>query len=220
MLLFGNRRSFDVEVASKATQLCEEVISEMGAELHDDLIQKVSILKLCIDRLERSANDPVEVLKTTAKMRSDFDTIISSIRATSQRMLPTLPEANSLVTNVRLLCQNVENFNNAHIHPEFYGCEFELEANTNLYLFRIIQELVHNALKHSSAWHIWVRLHFEPQRLTIEVEDDGTGSTGTNLLERLDKRRNTLNMRARALGAELSFHRGCKGLLARVVYTE
>jgi signal transduction histidine kinase len=41
-------------------------------------------------------------------------------------------------------------------------------------LFRIVQELLTNAIKHSSAWNISVQLHWDNDNLTIIVEDDGS----------------------------------------------
>jgi signal transduction histidine kinase len=219
MSFFGKQSSFEKEVAIRASQFCEVVISEMGAEIHDDLIQKVSVLKLYLDRLERSAGDPTETLTTTARMRSDLDGVIGSIRAVSRRMLPTLLETDSFEKNISLLCQNMESFSAANIHTEVYGVECPMPYNSKLYLFRIAQELIHNALKHSTAWHIWVRLFFEGKKLTIEVEDDGTRiSQVGEIIRQMDKKKNTLTIRTRALGAELTYERGAKGLLGKVVY--
>ena len=41
-------------------------------------------------------------------------------------------------------------------------------------MFRIVQELLTNAIKHSSAWNISVQLHWDDEVLTIVVEDDGS----------------------------------------------
>lgn len=219
MSLFGKRNSFNKEVAIKASQVCEEAISEIGAEIHDDLIQKVSVLKLYLDRLERSAGDPTETLTTAARMRSDLDGVIGSIRAVSRRMLPTFLETETFETNLHLLCKNMESTGGTHIHLEVYGKEHAVSLRTKHYLYRISQELIHNALKHSIAWHIWVRIYFEAQKLTIEVEDDGANlAQFDSIVRNMEKRQNTLSMRTIAIDADLSFERGAKGFLAKVTY--
>jgi signal transduction histidine kinase len=88
-----------------------------------------------------------------------------------------------------------------------------------MYLFRIVQELVHNAFKHSAAWHVWVRLTWEAQKLIIEVEDDGSGfSKIPEFIDRLKKKHNSLKMRTLAIGAKISYLQGEKGLMAHVEY--
>jgi signal transduction histidine kinase len=104
-----------------------------------------------------------------------------------------------------------------HIHFENEGNPVSLEPQTERYLFRIVQELIHNAFKHSSAWHVWVRLNWEEAQLVIEVEDDGTGfSKIPEFIRRLKSKNNTLKVRASILGASIHYSQGKKGLLARV----
>jgi two-component system sensor histidine kinase DegS len=106
-----------------------------------------------------------------------------------------------------------------HIHCESSGVERTISPIAAAYLYRVIQELVHNAFKHSSAWHIWVRLNWQPGKLIIEVEDDGTGFyKSEEIVSRLKKKHNTLRMRTQAIGASIQYEQGTKGLLARVVY--
>jgi signal transduction histidine kinase len=106
-----------------------------------------------------------------------------------------------------------------HIHFEVHGDERKIPAQAESYLFRVIQELIHNAFKHSAAWHIWVRLHWDVDKLRIEVEDDGTGFHKVDeFVSRLRKKHNTLKMRTTVLGATIHYHQGQKGLLAKVEY--
>ena len=87
------------------------------------------------------------------------------------------------------------------------------------YLYRIIQELIHNALKHSSAWHIWVRLLWNNDQLIIEVEDDGTSIIKVpEFIVSLENKYTTIKMRSRLIGAKLRYLSGHRGLLARIEY--
>jgi signal transduction histidine kinase len=105
----------------------------------------------------------------------------------------------------------------AHIHFESDGTPQSIENQQEMYILRIVQELIHNAFKHSSAWHIWVRLKWDSSQLAIEVEDDGSGfSRIPEFISRLKKKNNTLKMRTLAIGASIDYLQGAKGLLARV----
>jgi len=217
--LFRSRTTFEAAASREAMDACEHLIEEMGAEIHDDLVQRLSVFRLYIDRLDRSRNDPSETESIIINMNADFQEIVQSIRRISKRLLPTKLADDSFQTTISMLCQNMERPGGGTIHFEPYGPEQPIPESEAVYLFRIIQELIHNAIKHSSAWHIWVRLYWTNDRLFIEVEDDGTGfSRLQEFIGSLSSKTNTLRMRTKTIGAEIQYLSGQKGLLAKVIY--
>lgn len=217
-MFFSSKKKFETEIARRTMENCEQITSEMGAELHDDLIQKLTIFRLYMDRLERSSSNAEEINSLLLNMRSDFEMVTQSIRKISRRLMPVSMEGDSFQTRIDILCQNMEMPGAGNVHYEMQGEEQEIPVMAQQYLYRIIQELIHNAFKHSSAWHIWVRLRWEASLLTIEVEDDGTGFAKiTDFIKELKRKNNTLRMRADAINALLTYEHGKKGLLARIV---
>jgi signal transduction histidine kinase len=67
---FAQKRQ--AQVSRVAMEACEQIISEMGADLHDDLIQKLSVLRLHLDKIERSSFDPEETRAAVIKMQADY----------------------------------------------------------------------------------------------------------------------------------------------------
>ena len=62
--------------------------------------------------------------------------------------------------------------------PVFFESDAEvppLSSETTLHLYRIVQEAVNNALKHANAQHIWIRLAYKQNQITLTVRDDGVG---------------------------------------------
>ena len=218
MAIFISKKTLEAEIAKRTAETCEQIISEMGAELHDDLIQKLSVLRLYVDQMERASGDQAEIDVLSIRIRSDFDQVIHVVRNISRRLLPVKMEGETLDKTLALLCQNMEYPGAGHIHFENNGTPVILESQTARYLFRIVQELIHNAFKHSSAWHIWVRLNWSPGNLVIEVEDDGTGfSKIPNFIKRLKRKNNTVKLRSTVIGANIKYSQGQKGLLAKLV---
>jgi signal transduction histidine kinase len=214
---FNSKIPAEAETAQLAMEACEHIISEMGAELHDDLIQKLSVFRLYLDRLERSRADGAEIEKLLLNMNVDYQEVVQSVRRISRRLWPVKMEGDSFQGASNLLCQNMERPGGGTIHFQPQGLEQKLNDLAEVYLFRIIQELVHNAIKHSSAWHIWVRLHWLDHQLVVEVEDDGTAfSRIPEFISALKKKHNTLRMRTQVIGATIEYLQGKKGLLARV----
>ncbi len=215
MAIFLSQKNLETEVSRRVAETCEQIISEMGAELHDDLIQKLSVLRLYIDRMERSSGNQAEIDTLLIKMRSEFDQVIHMVRNISRRLLPMTIEGETLDKALLILCQNMEYPGTGHIHFENEGIPLPLPPQVQHYLFRIVQELIHNAFKHSAAWHVWIRLTWTADALTIEVEDDGTGfSRIPAFIRRLKRKNNTLKLRSTVIGAIINYSQGRRGLLA------
>jgi signal transduction histidine kinase len=218
MAIYFSRRKLEDEISRRVAEACEQVITEMGAELHDDLIQRLSVFRLYIDRMERSSGNPSEIDALSIKMRTEFDQVIHVIRNISRRLLPARMEGETLDKTLELLCQNMEYPETGHVHFVNTGTPIRLNPQVEHYLFRIVQELIHNAFKHSTAWHVWVRLMWSKDTLSIEVEDDGTGfSRIPEFIQRLKRKNNTLKIRSNVIGAEIDYSQGEKGRLATVL---
>ena len=87
-IIFSSQKKLEDEIARRATEICDQIILEMGAELHDDLIQKLSIFRLYLDRLERAAQNPSETEALLINMRADFEGVVQSVRRISRKLLP------------------------------------------------------------------------------------------------------------------------------------
>jgi signal transduction histidine kinase len=218
--VFASREKLDAEISKQASEACEHITTEMGAELHDDLIQKLSIFRLYMDRMERAVHHPDELEKLLLKMRGEFQEVVDSVRKISRQLMPAKMEDESFVATISILCQNMARAGTEHIHFECIGEENKIPEVAEMYLYRVVQELIHNAFKHSAAWHIWVRLAWHPGKLIVEVEDDGTGFHKIEeFIDRLRRKHNTLRMRTKVIGATIRYQQGKKGLLSTVEYT-
>ncbi|HMJ68762.1 MAG TPA: histidine kinase [Cyclobacteriaceae bacterium] len=216
-MFFISNSDFEERVSLKAAEFCEQITAEMGAELHDDLIQKLYTLSLCIEHVERTANDPAGILALTARMRSDFESATQSVRAIARRLNPVHKGATTVADNISHLCQTMERPGYGHVLCTSTGRERPISELIYLHLYRIVQELIHNAFKHSSAWNVAVLISWNPGMLTIQVEDDGTSHVSIETITTtLRDKRNTLNMRSQTINASITFTKGKKGLLVSV----
>lgn len=216
-MFFHSSSDFDDRVSIKAAEFCEQITTEMGAELHDDIIQKLSALSFYMERIERASNEPSEILNLVTRMKSDFENIIQSVRTISRHLNPVHRNEASFAANITHLCQAMERPNNGHITCTSSGHEQPITELTFNYLYRIVQELVHNAFKHSAAWKVDVQIAWSPSLITILVEDDGTGQMNMDTVtSTLQNKRNTLHMRSHAIHASIKYTKGKKGLLAKV----
>lgn len=218
-MFFTSSSDFNERVSIRAAEFCEQIVSEMGAELHDEIVQKLSSMSFYIERIERASADPAEINNLVNRMRIDFENITQTVRAISQRLNPVHNSGDTFGNNIAQLCESMQRPGNGHIRCNTIGREQPLSQLAFTYLYRIIQELVHNAFKHSSAWKIDVTITWKPGALIIEVEDDGTSHAKMDgIMSALQNKRNTILMRSHAINATIRYVKGRKGLLARVEY--
>lgn len=212
-------KEYENLISTRAMESCEEIMTEIGAEIHDDLIQKIAILQYDLQQIKRSQQEAKELHDMILKMEANFTIVINSVRRISRRLMPVSNEEDTFTSQLSILCQNMEHPGANHIHFEQSGAETTLDKTVSKHLYRIVQELIHNAFKHSSAWHIWVRLQWKENQLIIEVEDDGTAFAKIHdVIRKLTKKNNSLRMRAESINARIDYSEGIKGLLARITY--
>jgi len=210
------KESHEREVIREAVILFEREMQQMGADIHDDLVQKLAGFRLFIDRIER-ANSESEVQAILIKMNGEFKHVVESVRRVSHRLFPDGIETGSLNNALQQLCNQLGPYQVTHIHFLPRGPERMLNNESLQNLNRIVQELINNVIKHTSAWHIWVRVHWTDDDLEIEIEDDGfhyerlerqTNNVGRGLL--------TLQKRASLIGATVQYEEAPKGTKAIV----
>lgn len=210
-------KNLEAEISRSATEACDQLMNEMGAELHDDLVQKLSVMKLYIDRLDSFSSLSPDLESLLISMRTEFDLISRSIKRISRQLMPAKMEDESFASAIETLCHNMENTRAANIHFRLVGFERPIAQAQQGHLYRIVQELLHNAFKHSFAWHVWVNITWKTATLVIEVEDDGTGINNLPLLvNRFRQKYNTLKMRCNLIGASINYLKGSQGLIARI----
>jgi len=204
------------EMVNELIERYENEILKMGADIHDDLIQKLTVYRLHVDKLEH-AETILEVQVIADRMKTDFKTVVDSIRRITQRLLPEM-EIGSFTGMMRELCRREEKPGVAFIRFKSEGTELPVDTMHQPHLLRIVQELINNATKHTLAWHIEVRLYWKPDEIVIEVEDDG--KRFENLAEKMKKPGTfaTLRMRTARIGASIKFLAGFNGAKAVVTY--
>lgn len=214
-----SKKKWENLVAKEAMEAVEQITNEIGAEIHDDLMQRLVVFRFYFDRIERELEDREQMEALVAEMKGEFHDVVQSIRKISRQLMPAKTEQETFSKSIHLLCLSMERPGAGHIHFETTAGEQALPELAETYLSRIVQELIHNAFKHSAAWHIWVRLRWSPSHLLIEVEDDGTGfMQASEAIAKLKNKYNTLKMRSQAIQATIEYKKGANGLLALVNY--
>jgi two-component system sensor histidine kinase UhpB len=150
----------------------EQERNRIACELHDELGQEIALAKAQLDGL---IDDHDESLKPDLTGLSDQLSIISNTaREISHGLYPRQLEYVGLATAVTRLCDEIGRGKHLSIHLAVSPLP-RLEPPTSLCLYRVVQEALHNIMKHSQAKNVDVKLGADDRNVLLQIIDDGVG---------------------------------------------
>lgn len=161
------------ELLQIAIQSEERERTRIGKELHDDVGALLTTTKLYLSQISPEAS-PEKIQTTTEKMYSLFETMIKGVRSISQDLRPVILEKLGLVEAVKSLVTTVNEANVVVVSFEDFSRNTVSKEN-ELNVYRIIQELINNTLKHANAKEISILFKNERTNFIIIYKDDGIG---------------------------------------------
>jgi signal transduction histidine kinase len=176
------------EFENRELQVAADTARAIGQDLHDGLGQTLTALSFQAKALERVAGEPAKTLS------SGIGEAIAQCRAQARRLAPLEIQAAGLEAAVRELCTATGVATGIACHLEWQAPG--PPAATHGEFFRIVQEALTNAVRHSRGRKITVLIGAS----TLTVRDDGQGAVG--VVEGVGLR--SLRARAARLGADLT----------------
>ncbi len=175
----------------------------VAKDLHDSLGGLLSTVKLQFDSLENKL-EGVSTIKNYQNANRLLDTACQEVRDIARNMQPSSLVNLGLVAAVRDLINRIDDPDQQTIDFQHYGLENKLENTVALTVYRLVQELLNNSIKHSKAKEILIQLTREANEFIIMVEDDGVGFD----VEGVEKGMGTENILSRVnyLKGDLSVH--------------
>ncbi|GAA0525315.1 hypothetical protein GCM10009415_03270 [Chitinophaga japonensis] len=164
-----------MEIASLNATIngAEKERARIARELHDG-----------IGGLLAAAKMNFEMVKATYHLhnRTDFMDGLSllseaatELRKTAHNMMPEILLQEGLVEAVSHFCSTVARNSGTHIHFQTSGAIRAFDPNFELAVYRVIQELVHNVLKHAAATEAIIQMGFSEDVFDLSIEDNGIG---------------------------------------------
>ncbi|MBT2620129.1 ATP-binding protein [Chryseobacterium sp. ISL-6] len=154
-------RNTQTECWENTLHLQERDRERLAEELHDNIISRLNVIRLNINN------------KNTEELNLDLKTSMQLIRELSHNLTPPdLSEIELTDLIADYLDQISKNIEIAYHHMV---SEAALSSPVKLNIFRIVQELITNVLKHANATRIDVSLRVSPDYLTLTIEDNGNG---------------------------------------------
>ena len=143
----------------------------IAADLHDEVGPLLSAVKLQINNIDDIGEEEQAIIQ---KSSTHIDDIIRKMREISNDLLPNILVRKGLVAAIQDFISKLKNASNIQIDFQYSEpLRFETAREVNMY--RIVQEIIHNAIKHSGARHLKIQLQMTDKLLRLATEDDGIG---------------------------------------------
>ena len=163
-------------VSGRLIEAQEEERAWIARELHDDFNQRVALLAVILEKVKQdlpaSEGAPRRGIEEACQHVTELG---SDIQALSHRLHSSKLEYLGLVAAAAGFCQEVSTRQNVEIEFHSENIPKALPKETSLCLFRILQEALQNALKHSGRQRFEVSLKYETNEIELTVHDSGVG---------------------------------------------
>ena len=147
----------------------------MAKDLHDGLGGLLSGVKLQLGAMKGNLILSEEHGIIFNNALNKLDESISEMRRVAHNMMPEALMKLGLQQALQDYCDGLAENQPFSINSEFYGLENRMDSSTEVVIYRIVQELLNNAVKHSGASSILAQVMRHNDNLTITIEDNGKG---------------------------------------------
>ncbi len=153
----------------------EDERSRMAQDLHDGLGGMLSSIKLTLSSMKGNIILTENNARLFAKAFEQLDSSIGEMRRVAHNMMPEALVKLGLQQALQDYCDSINESKQLRVDTQFYGLENRMDGTTEIIVYRIIQELVNNSIKHAKATNLLVQVMKRGDELNITVEDNGTG---------------------------------------------
>jgi len=201
-------------------QMLEEERARIAHDLHDDLAQLLAGTRLALGNLRLEPTLSGRNKSLLLRIDHDLNDLLNRVQNIIWNLAPDTFQEKGLSYAIWKMCDQLRDLRSFHIEFLEMGNVKRLSSDVELVLFRIVQEITSNAMKHSLAWNIFIKMFWSENQLKVEIKDDGVGREKALATGRKDTGRGLVGIRKRAemIGAHVITEEIPKGTLFVVAY--
>ena len=207
------------ELSANLLNIREEEKSRIARELHDDLGQQLTALKMDLSSLELAPGTDSEARSRLRGMQRLIDATVASMRRIAADLRPVMLDDLGLVPAIDWLSIDFTNRYGIDVTRRIDGAHTVFSRDGATAVFRIVQEALTNVARHAQATHVDLELRLDTEHCILRIADDGIGAQ-----ERTDAGRKSFGLigireRARRLDGSVSIQSGIgQGFVVTVTF--
>lgn len=217
-LMEENRRlkSENIRIAIEAQ---ERERREIGQDMHDELGSTLFTMKMNLSLIEKQGLFIFESNDALKELKYSLEGAIDYVKSVSRITSPAFLENFGLSRAVLQMVKRINSSCVAKVEFIEIGETLPLGKEKQLHVFRIIQEVINNALRYASPWRIYVTFHWNATDLTVEIRDDGYNYRFSEKYQAAGLGINNILNRAGLIGATFTNEDLPQGNVARIQLT-
>ena len=159
----------------KLIEAQEQDRARIGRDLHDDITQQLALLAINIEQLRQRNPSAAETSTGLTEIRDCVNAIAADVQSISHQLHSPQLEMLGIVAAIRGFCREFAAHQKVTVDFAHYNIPRGISHEVSLCLFRVLQEALHNAVKHSNVRQYEVRLGWSASQLLLTISDRGTG---------------------------------------------
>jgi two-component system sensor histidine kinase UhpB len=161
-------------LSRRLLEVQESERKSLARELHDDIGQSLTALKLNLEALQRGRNGAALESRVQEALETTQHTL-ARVRQISLSLRPPQLDDLGLAAALRSHLDRQATLGGFTPHPEIQDFPVRLPPEVETACFRVAQEAVNNIVRHARARNVWLQLVVDGERLVLGVRDDGAG---------------------------------------------
>jgi two-component system NarL family sensor kinase len=164
----------EIERLKADTEGEERERARIARELHDGIGGLISAAQINMRTLgkEHQILKDSEIYLGTGKI---LEEVGMELRKTAHNMMPSVLLHRNIEEAITVFCNYIKQNKSLHFDLQFYGDFNRLPDSYKVAVYRIVQELIHNVVKHAQATSVLVQLMSQESVMSITIEDNGIG---------------------------------------------
>lgn len=171
------RRMLDEELRALAARIeaaREEERTEIARDIHDQLGQSLTALRLDVGWLQRRVEDDA-IRRKLEDMAGTIDDVLRTVRRISAELRPGILDTLGLPAAIEWQAEEFERRSGTKVRVTSTVTDLQLDRELSTHVFRIFQEALTNISRHAAASQVDVAMRLDRGRLILEIADDGIG---------------------------------------------
>jgi len=165
--------SYEQELLKARLEIKEQTFKNISQEIHDNIGQVLSLAKLNIATME---NSPPETLgRKIQDSKKLVSQAIHDLRNLSHSLSMDYIADLGLARAIEHELSMVKKAGDYETAIEMDGAPYSIDNQKELILYRMIQEILNNIIKHATAQKIIIYLGYRPEKFTLTITDNGKG---------------------------------------------
>ncbi|MEO8413430.1 MAG: ATP-binding protein [Ginsengibacter sp.] len=173
------RQYFDKELFETQLEIQEQTLKNISQEIHDNIGQGLSLAKLNINTMDVTNVESLPDKIITS--RHLITKAIQDLRDLSKSLHTDYVSELGLVPSVEYELGMIQKTGNYIVELETNGKQYRFDDQQELIMFRIVQEILHNIIRHAKATSIRVLFDFQPGSIFLQIADNGIGFDASQL---------------------------------------